>query len=250
MRMRPRRTPRSGKPAAHPDAMARATGARDNVRVDQIEFPDDGRLRIATIEDDRLLRDEIVALLGAVADFVVIGAYAAAEDALDVLPALAPHVVLMDIGLPGMSGIEAARRLKAALPRAQIVMLTSFDDPRRIFEALRAGATGYVLKRAPAAEIVAAIRDVHAGGAPMSSSIARCVVQQFAEKPAAPVSELAALTAREREVLDALCEGRQYAEIGDWLGMSLNTVRKHVRNVYEKLQVNSRLEAIRKVESV
>ena len=156
----------------------------------------------------------------------------------------------MDIGLPGLSGIDATARLKTQLPHAQIVMLTSFDDPRRIFEALRAGATGYVLKRAPAAEIVAAIRDVHGGGAPMSSSIARRVVQQFAQPQAAPAPELATLTEREREVLEALCEGRQYAEIGDWLGMSLNTVRKHVRNVYDKLQVNSRFEAMRKFESV
>jgi DNA-binding NarL/FixJ family response regulator len=155
----------------------------------------------------------------------------------------------MDIGLPGMSGIDAARALKSRLPDAQIVMLTSFDDPRRIFEALRAGATGYVLKRASTAEIIAAIRDVHGGGAPMSSSIARRVVQQFAAPPLAPAPEVAALTEREREVLEALCEGRQYSEIGDWLGVSVNTVRKHVRNIYGKLQVNSRLEAIRKFES-
>lgn len=203
------------------------------------------RIRVASVEDDARLRDTIVRLLSEDAQFDVVGAYGIAEEALKALPSLAPDVVLMDINLPGVSGFEATRRLKAALPSTQVVMLTAFDDPARIFEALKAGATGYILKRSTSAEIVAAIRDVRDGGSPMSSSIARRVVQYFAPKPAAP--EVSTLTDREREVLEALSEGRQYVEVGEWLGMSLNTVRKHVRSIYEKLHVNSRQEAVSKL---
>lgn len=202
-------------------------------------------IRVASVEDDARLREAIARLLAEEGSFDVVGTYATAELAIEALPARAPDVVLMDINLPGASGFEATRRLKAALPSTQIVMLTSFDDPARIFEALKSGATGYILKRSTSAEIVAAIRDVRDGGSPMSSSIARRVVQYFAPRPAAP--EVSTLTDREREVLEALSEGRQYAEVGEWLGMSLNTVRKHVRNIYEKLQVNSRQEAVSKL---
>jgi DNA-binding NarL/FixJ family response regulator len=200
---------------------------------------------VATVEDDSRLREVIAALMHDQDDFELVGAFPNAEAALEALPSLAPMAVLMDINLPGLSGIEATRRLKAVLPHTQIVMLTAFESPGEIFEALRAGATGYLLKRATSAEIVAAIKDVCNGGSPMSSSIARHVVQHFVPKPAAP--EVQTLTEREREVLDALSEGRQYGDIGTWLGISINTVRKHIRNIYEKLQVSSRADAVSKL---
>lgn len=203
------------------------------------------RLRVATVEDDSRLREVMAALVRDEPGLELVGAYPNAEAALEAFPTLKPMVVLMDINLPGLSGIEATRRLKAALPDTQIVMLTAFESPREIFQALQAGATGYLLKRATSAEIVAAIKDVCDGGSPMSSSIARRVVQHFLPRSATP--EVATLTEREREVLDALSEGRQYADIGTWLGMSINTVRKHIRNIYGKLQVSSRGEAVSKL---
>jgi DNA-binding NarL/FixJ family response regulator len=206
---------------------------------------DSSTLRIASVEDDGPLRREVAALLQAEPGFELVGVFANCELALRTLPDLRPDVVLMDINLPGLSGIEATRRLKKQLPATEIVMLTVFDDPGHIFEALKAGATGYVLKRSISSEIVAAIRNVRNGGSPMSSSIARRVVQHFNPRRASP--EVATLTEREREVLEALSEGRQYTEIGDWLGMSVNTVRKHIRNIYEKLHVNSRADAVEKL---
>jgi len=207
-------------------------------------------VRVGIVEDDPRLRDVFAALVAG-AGMVCVAPCASAEDALDVLMRDTPDVVLMDLNLPGMSGTECTRLLKASRPEVQVVMLTSFDDTESIAASLAAGATGYVLKRASGADIVQAVRDVHDGGSPMSGAIARKVVQMFgaAQRPPRPApapSLVDALTDRERAVLTALSEGQQYKEVADTLGISINTVRKHIKAIYEKLHVNTRLEAVRK----
>ena len=208
-------------------------------------------LRVAIVEDDDRLRDEFTRLVESAGDMACVSASATAEAALDAIPAAAPDVVLMDVNLPGMSGIECTRRLKELRPATQIVMLTSFESTDTIFEALAAGATGYVLKRATGLQIVEAVREVHAGGSPMSTAIARRVVGFFGTRvDPKPSPELDRLSDRERAVLAALAEGQQYKEIADHLGISINTVRNHVKRIYEKLQVNTRLDAVKKLGRV
>jgi DNA-binding NarL/FixJ family response regulator len=205
-------------------------------------------LRVGIVEDDDRLRADFVQLIDTSSDMRCVGAYPSAEAALAELPSQAPDVVLMDINLPGMSGIESVRHLRALLPAAQMMMLTVFDDTTSVFESLKAGASGYLLKRAPVSELLAAIRDLAAGGAPMSGVIARKVVQYFGQHGPAP--EVQTLTAREHQVLVALSHGEQYKEIADGLGISINTVRRHIMAIYDKLHVNSRLEAVGKLGRV
>lgn len=202
-------------------------------------------LRVGIVEDDAQLRADFERLIEATTDMSCVGVYPTAEDAVGGVPAASLDVVLMDIDLPGMNGIECIGRLRAANVDAYIVMLTMFDDATRVFDSLKAGATGYVLKRSPTADILAAIREVAAGGAPMTGAIARKVVQFFGQRRPAP--EVQALTDREREVLEALSEGQQYKEIAGSLGISINTVRKYIKSIYEKLHVNTRLEAVNKL---
>lgn len=204
-------------------------------------------ISVGIVEDDATLRAAFTDLVLAQPDMSCAGAFASAEDALRELPGLSPDAVLMDINLPGMSGIHCTDRLKKAAPQISIVMLTTFDDSESVFESLKAGASGYVLKRASGAEIVQAVRDVCVGGAPMSGAIARKVIQFFRSNRAAP--EVDSLTDREREVLGALSEGQQYKEIAAQMSISINTVRKHIRAIYEKLQVNTRADAVRKLGS-
>jgi DNA-binding NarL/FixJ family response regulator len=205
-------------------------------------------IRVALVEDDAKLAAAVSVIIEDTGDMHCIGHVGSGEAALAQLPSLMPDVVLMDINLPRMSGIECAARLKTTLAAVQIVMLTAFDDSEHVFESLKAGATGYVLKRAPGAEIIAAVRDVHHGGAPMSGSIARKVVGYFAHQRPSP--ELDALSERELDVLHALEHGQQYKEIADSLAITINTVRKHIRSIYEKLQVHSRAEAVRKLGAI
>jgi DNA-binding NarL/FixJ family response regulator len=205
-------------------------------------------IRVGIVEDDPQLRAAFARLVDGAEDLTCVGSYESGEQALAQLPVQAPDAVLMDINLPGITGIECTRRLKAVAPAMHVVMLTTFDDSDRVFESLKAGAAGYVLKRAPAADIVRALREVCAGGAPMTGAIARKVVQFFGQHKAAP--EVDTLTDREREVLVALREGQQYKEIADALGISINTVRKHIRCIYDKLQVNTRTDAVRKLGRV
>jgi DNA-binding NarL/FixJ family response regulator len=208
-------------------------------------------LQIGIVEDDPQLRAEFTRLVEGAADMICVSANPSAEVALDTLTSGPLDVVLMDVNLGGMNGIECTRRLKAIRPDVQVVMLTSFESNDVIFDSLSAGATGYVLKRAPGLQILEAVRDVYAGGSPMSATIARKVVQFFGRTSttpaAAPAPEVASLTEREHSVLRALSEGQQYKEIADTLGISINTVRKYIKSIYEKLQVNTRLEAVRKL---
>lgn len=205
-------------------------------------------IRVVVVEDLGDVRRGLVALIASADGFCTVGDFGDAEAALGALTVLRPDVVLMDIGLPGMSGIDAARKIRAAYPAVQVMMLTVYEDENRIFESLRAGATGYVLKTTPAERLLAAIASLHAGGSPMSSSIARRVVGFFhqagGERTADPAADL---TAREREILDLLVQGFRYREIGDTLGISLDTVRTHIRHIYEKMQVRSRTEATARV---
>jgi DNA-binding NarL/FixJ family response regulator len=209
------------------------------------------RIRVGIVEDDRRLRQEFVQLIGTAGDMECVGAFGSAEDALAAMPAAAPDVVLMDLNLPGINGTECTRQFKELRPPAEIVVLTSVDDPASIFESLSAGASGYVLKRASGLQILEAVRDVHNGGSPMTGAIARRVVRFFGDKTAppapAPHPSVVTLSERERAVLDALAEGQQYKEIADTLAISINTVRKHIKSIYEKLQVTTRHAAVRKL---
>jgi DNA-binding NarL/FixJ family response regulator len=203
------------------------------------------QIKVSIVEDNDKLRSEFVSLVRQAAELRFVSDYSNAENALRHLPEDNPDVILMDIQLPGVSGIECVRRLKTIAPAIQIVMLTVFEHNDWIFESLRAGAAGYVLKRVPREEIVEAIQQVHAGGAPMSWSVARKVIQFFNQPPSRD-SILHQLTARERDVLLKLSEGLSYDEIATALHISINTVRNYIRSIYEKLQVSSRTEAVTK----
>ena len=179
--------------------------------------------------------------------FECLGQYPSAEAGLAAIPNEKPDVVLMDINLPGMNGVECVRKLKQILPTTQVVMLTAYEDTENIFNSLAAGAAGYLLKRSKSAEILEAVRDVMNGGSPMSTHIARKVVQSFQSRPsAAPAEPTEELSPREQEVLNLLSQGFMYKEISDKLGISFETVRTYIRRIYEKLHVRTRTEAVAK----
>lgn len=205
------------------------------------------RTTVGLVEDDTGIREQLSRLIAA-AGFRIEGAYASAEDALRALPANPPEVLLMDINLPGLDGIECVRRLKAIAPSVHCVMLTMHEDSPRILAALAAGAVGYLVKGAPANELLDAIRDTKNGGSPMSNHIARKVVQSFHKMGPAPEAPQN-LTEREEQVLRLLAQGYIYKEIADTLGISIETVRTHIRKTYEKLQVRTRTEAVAKLMS-
>jgi len=202
-------------------------------------------IKVAIVDDEADLRENIAGFVDSSRGFRCVSAYASAEEALAGLPQDQPDVVLMDINLGGMSGIECVRLLKPRLAATQIVMLTVFDDTDRIFSALAAGASGYLLKRLAPAKLLEAIREVHEGGSPMSAPIARKVVQSLQKEPPGP-DDSAELSPREREVLHGLAEGQVYKQIADRLGVSIHTVRNYIRRIYEKLHVRSRTEAVAK----
>ena len=206
----------------------------------------DDRIKVALVEDSRDEREALCILLRGSPGFCCAGAFQNGEEALSALPKLLPHIVLMDIHLPGLSGIECIRRLKPLLPATRIMMLTVFEDHDRIFQSLRAGANAYLLKKTPPAQLLESIRELHQGGAPMSAAIARQVVDAFHEKSAAE-NELAELSTREQEIVNLLARGFLYKEIAEQLGISLGTVRTYIGRVYEKLHVRSRAEAMLKV---
>lgn len=168
-----------------------------------------------------------------------------AEDAIKQIPALQPNVVLMDINLPQMSGIDCTRKLKALVPQVQILMLTMYEDSEQVFNSIMAGASGYLVKRTPPAKIIEAIEEIYSGASPMSGRIARMMVEHFRHvKRAAP--ELENLSKREQEVLELLAKGYRYKEIADALNLGFDTVRSHLRSIYDKLHVHSRTEAVAK----
>jgi DNA-binding NarL/FixJ family response regulator len=202
--------------------------------------------KVAIVEDSATLRQYLIELIGGTAGYTCVCACGSTEEALVEIPKSQPEVVLMDIHLPGESGIACTARLREKLPELQIIMLTVYKDIKMIFQALKAGACGYVLKRADEKEILAAIAEVRAGGAPMTSEIARMVVRSFMEQPAAPLREDAQLSSREMEILALLAEGLSNKEIGNRLHISFGTVRTHLMHIYEKLHVRCRTEAAAK----
>jgi DNA-binding NarL/FixJ family response regulator len=200
-------------------------------------------IRVAVVEDDRVVRENLAILINAAPGFVCVKTCPSAEEALKGLPAARPDVVLMDIHLSRWSGIECVVRLRPLLPNTQIIMLTVEENPERVFDSLKAGASGYLVKNRPPEEILAAVEEVHRGGAPMSSHIARMVVAAFRQSPSTPGADLP-VSPREEEILRLLAKGHRSKEIADELGISAGTVNTHVRHIYEKLHVRSRAEAV------
>jgi DNA-binding NarL/FixJ family response regulator len=202
-------------------------------------------IQVSIVEDNEQLRGTLARLISKADGFACISQYGSAEAALEGLPKDHPQVVLMDINLPGINGVECVRRLKQLTPSVSAVMLTAYEDTENIFNALAAGANGYLLKRAPRQELLDAIREVHRGGSPMTTHIARKVVQSFQRsEPTTQPSEN--LSAREQEVLDHLSQGFLYKEIAEKMGISYETVHTYIRRIYEKLQVRTRTEAVAK----
>lgn len=202
-------------------------------------------LAVAIVEDDHRWSASIEALIRHGDGFEWAGSYPTAEAALAGVTQRKPDVMLMDINLPKMSGVECTRQLKLAIPDLLVIMLTAYDDNDLIFQALQAGADGYLLKRASADEILEAIREVHRGGAPMSTYIARKVVQSF-KAPAPARRPEDNLSKRETEVLDCVARGYSDKEVAEALGLSVTTVRSYLKTIYSKLHVHSRLQAVQK----
>jgi DNA-binding NarL/FixJ family response regulator len=200
-------------------------------------------IAVSIVEDQAPLRKTLARVLARAEGFDCVSQYESAEAALEGLPRDKPGVVLMDINLPGMNGVECVRQLKSLLPEVLVIMLTVYEDTENIFNALAAGATGYLLKRTPRSELLEAIREVVRGGSPMTAHIARKVVQSF-QKAAPEASPTDNLSQREQEVLDLLSQGFLYKEIADRLGISYETVHTYIRRIYEKLQVRTRTEAV------
>jgi len=199
-------------------------------------------IAVSIVEDHDQTRASIVAMLRGSPGLRCLDAYPTGEAALAGVPARTPDVLLVDIRLPGMSGIESVAQLKSELPDLRVLMLTTYEERELIFESLRAGASGYILKNALKNELLDAIEQVNAGGAPMSMPIARKLVAFFQTSPP-PKSEVEKLTQREQEILTLLARGFQYKEIADSAGVKLETVRSHIKHIYDKLHVRSRTEA-------
>jgi DNA-binding NarL/FixJ family response regulator len=202
-------------------------------------------ISVAIVDDDDEVRNGLNWMIDHADGFRCIGVYESAQDVIEHLAEPLPDVLLMDIGLPGMSGIECVRELKKSYPHLKIVMQTVYSDDDKIFESLRAGAVGYILKKSPILKVLQAISDANEGGAPMSGEVARRVLAYF--QTPADDDEMASLSSREHEVLEALIEGRSYKAISEKLYLSVHTVRFHVHHIYEKLHVRSRAEFMAKV---
>jgi DNA-binding NarL/FixJ family response regulator len=213
--------------------------------ADQVAAAHEMTKTIAIVDDDASVRRSLAGILQRAPGIKCVGSYAHAETAIEEIPRLAPEIVLMDINLPGMDGVACVRQLARLAPQTQIIMLTVHDDTNAIFNSLEAGASGYLLKPVRATDLIAAVRDVFAGGSPMTSNIARKVVQSF--KQSLPADHVAAeLSPRELEILNCLTKGFVYKEIADHLAVSYATVRTHIERIYEKLHVRSRSQAVAK----
>jgi len=202
-------------------------------------------ISVSIVEDDSEVRSSLARLINSSPGYRCVSQHASGESALREIPKINPQVTLMDINLPGMSGVECVRRLKPLLPATQVIMLTVYQNTENIFNALAAGATGYMLKQTPPAELLTAIQNVQAGGSPMSSHIARKIVQSFQQSSAASAGEQS-LSPREAEVLNLLTKGYLYKEIAENMQVTYATVHTHIRHIYEKLHVRSRTEAVAK----
>jgi DNA-binding NarL/FixJ family response regulator len=198
-------------------------------------------IKVSIVDDAEGIRANLATLIEGAPNLELIGDYSNAETALEEIPKRTPDVVLMDINLPRMNGVECVRRLKAQLPKLQILMLTVYDDSDSLFDSLRAGASGYLLKRTATKHLIEAIHDVHEGGSPMSPQMARRVVTLFNQKPKDEVTQL---TPGEKEFLSQLAMGYTYKEIASRMNIAMDTVRTYVRKVYDKLHVHSRTEAV------
>jgi len=200
---------------------------------------------VIVVEDDSRLRGQLLQILEDLNDIQCLGACGSAEEALEIVPRKKPDVVLMDIQLPKMSGIQCVYELKKILPALQVIMVTVYEDTERIFKALKSGASGYLVKSGPPEQLIAAIRDVFAGGAPMSGHIARKVVQHFHSLGPSP-EEANNLSPREQQVISLLASGYLYKEIGSRLNIGVETVRTYVKSICQKMHVRSRIEAVAK----
>jgi DNA-binding NarL/FixJ family response regulator len=200
-------------------------------------------VRIGIVEDQPGVAESLKKLINRTQGFEVIGTYPSGEEALELIPKHKPDLVLMDIGLPGLSGIECVRSLKTMLPTLPIVMLTVYDEGEYLFDSLKAGASGYLLKRTTGEKLVEAITEARLGGVPLTRQMAGKMARYF-QQMGATTSEMETLTKRERETLVLLAEGFRYKEIADKLGIAIETVREYIRNTYRKLHVSSRTEAV------
>lgn len=203
-------------------------------------------LKVAIIEDNNTIREGLAALINGTSGYSCVGAYGDCESFISKLSTLDVDVVLMDIGLPGMSGIDGIAKAKKIKPELNILMLTVYEDSQSVFKALCAGACGFLVKKTPPSRLLEAIKDASEGGAPMSSLIARQVINVFRQSQGKTPEEEANLSAREIEVLTSLSDGNNYQEIADRLFISVDTVRHHIRNIYRKLHVHSQSEAVAK----
>jgi DNA-binding NarL/FixJ family response regulator len=204
-------------------------------------------IKVAIVEDLQEVADGLAAFLQSDKEINLIGNYRTAEAAEIELPLINPDIVIMDINLPGMTGIECVAKIKAIAPAIQFMMFTVYENNEQVFEALKAGATGYLLKKTPPAEIITAVKELHAGGSPMSAPIARKLVTIFQQQQPTVTPAAAVLTPREKEVLELTAKGLLYKEVADKLGIGFGTVRQHLYRVYEKLHVQNKTEAINKV---
>jgi DNA-binding NarL/FixJ family response regulator len=213
--------------------------------IDNLERAQPRKVAVAIVEDDAELLSALAELIDTDLEFEVLGRYGTTAAAIQGIPRLNPDIVIMDINLPDISGVECVRQLKELCPHPQILMHTVYEDTEAVFSALRAGATGYLLKQTPIDELLAALRLIHRGGSPMSSHIARKVVQTLRQSSVAN-SEVESLSMREQEVLNLVAQGCLYKEIAEKLGVSFGTINTYSRRIYEKLHVHSRAQAVAK----
>lgn len=202
------------------------------------------QLTVSIVEDDRELRLSLSELIRKTSEYQLVSEHESGESAMAEIPRFKPDVVLMDINLPGIDGIECVKRLKEMLPATQVIMLTVFEDGDRLFKSLQAGASGYLLKRTAPERLMDAVLEAHEGGSPITPLMARRIVRHFREISLPTDNELGELTTREMNVLDQLSQGLMYKEITAKLGISMDTVRSYIRNIYRKLHVHSRTEAV------
>lgn len=202
-------------------------------------------ITIAIVEDLDEVRDGLKGFIGLSNDFTVLDTYKTAEDALIGIPLMKPDIAIMDINLPGMSGIDCIKQIRGLVPETQFMMFTVYENDEKVFEALKAGASGYLLKSTGLVQLIESLKELYNGGSPMSANIARKLVNIF-QKNDKPLPEVESLTLRENEMLRLLAKGLLYKEIADKMNISVNTVKQHIHNIYEKLHVQNRTEAINK----